>query len=140
MAHPFECSIFIPFHLGDPAGILFFGHVFSLTHQAYEQFVIQKMNCSWQDWFQNPHWFVPIRHTEAQYNSPIYVGQKCIFKLSIDSIGRSSFTLLTHLSQQRDCCLVKTTHVFCDSKTKQKMPIPAHILARMKEYTNRPIA
>ena len=66
----FYYPCFIPFHLADPAGILFFGHAFTLFHQAFEHFVIEKLECPWDLWFQNPEWIVPIKRAEAEYGSP----------------------------------------------------------------------
>lgn len=126
-SRPYHCSLFIPFHLSDSAGILFFGHVFTLAHQAYEQFVIHQLECPWEQWFRNSDWIVPIKHAEADYHSPIAAGQDCRFDITIDSVATTSFTLSTSLFQERLCCTVKTVHVFCDPRTKQKIPIPSHL-------------
>lgn len=131
-ATSYQCSLFIPFHLSDAAGILFFGHVFTLSHQAFEQFVIHHLNCDWDSWFRHPDWAVPIKHAEAHYHFPVQAGQECRFELSIEAIGTTSFTLITSAYQQNHCCTVKTVHVFCNPQTKQKIPIPPHFLNRLK--------
>jgi acyl-CoA thioesterase FadM len=128
----FHCSLFIPFHLSDAAGILFCGHVFSLAHQAFEQFVIHHLGCDWESWFQHPDWVVPIKHAEAHYHVPVQSGQECRFELVIDSIATTSFALSTSLFQKNHCCTVKTVHVFCDRATKQKIPIPPHIRTHLQ--------
>lgn len=123
----FPC--FIPFHLADPAGILFFGNLFSLFHQAFEQFVIDQLECSWNFWFQNPDWIVPIKQTEAQYLSPLQVGQECLIDLSVTALSSSSFTLTASFHQQEQiCCVAKTVHVFCNRSNKQKILIPPPLL------------
>lgn len=129
----FQCSFHIPFHLTDAAGVLFFGHVFSIAHQAFEQFVIQQLACSWKEWFQNPDWVVPIKHAEAEYLHPLNGGEICCFEISIPAIHTTSFTLSTTLSQQQQTsCIVKTVHVFCNRLSKQKIPIPPSLLHRLK--------
>lgn len=131
----FQCSLFIPFHLCDTAGILFYGHVFALAHQAYEQFVIHQLECPWENWFHHPDWVVPVKHAEAHYHSPVKAGEECRFELVVDFIGTTSFSVITSLFQQNLCCTVKTVHVFCSPVTKQKIPIPPHFLTRLQNQT-----
>lgn len=128
----FSYSLFIPFHLSDGAGILFFGHVFALAHQGFEQFVMQQLKCPWENWFQNPDWCVPIKQAEANYLHPVRAGQECRLDIALESIGSTSFSIASSLFQGRHCCTVKTVHVFCHSQTKQKMPIPPFILNRLR--------
>jgi acyl-CoA thioesterase FadM len=129
---PYRFPCFIPFHLADPAGILFFGHLFSLFHQAFEQFVIHQLECPWNLWFQNPEWIVPIKQTEAQYLSPLQAGQECLIELSVIAFSLSSFTLTASFYQQQQlCCVAKTIHVFCNRLNKQKMPIPPTLLSQL---------
>ena len=121
-------TCFIPFHLTDTAGILFFGHVFTLAHQAFEHFVIHQLECPWSHWFQNPGWIVPIKHAEAQYFHPLHAGLECQIEILVTALTTSSFTLNSSFYQQNLCSVVKTVHVFCNHLTKQKMPIPQSIL------------
>lgn len=115
----------------------FFGHVFSLSHQAFEQFVIHQLECPWENWFRNPDWVVPIKSAEAHYHSPVQAGEECRFELSVDSVATTSFALTTSLFQERHCCSVKTLHVFCHSQTKQKIPIPTHFLNRLQSFNKQ---
>jgi acyl-CoA thioester hydrolase/1,4-dihydroxy-2-naphthoyl-CoA hydrolase len=123
----------IPFHLTDAAGILFFGHVFTLAHQAFEHFVIYQLECPWTFWFQNPDWIVPIKHAEAQYIHPLQAGEECQIKLLVATLSTSSFILSSSFHQQQKvCCIVKTVHVFCHRLTKRKMLIPPFLLPRLQ--------
>lgn len=124
---------FIPFHLADPAGILFFGHAFTLFHQAFESFVIHQLECPWSFWFQNPEWIVPIKHAEAQYSSPLRAGQECQMELSVASVSTSSFSLTTIFHQEQLCCSTKTVHIFCNRLSKQKMAIPQNLLSNLQQ-------
>lgn len=131
MKSPYSCLL--PFHLTDSAGILFFGHVFSLAHQAYEHFIIQQVGYPWQIWFQNPEWIVPIKHAEAHYLRPLLAGQECTIDILLTALSSSSFTLTaSFLQQQALACQVKTVHVFCNRSTQQKMSIPSDLALRLK--------
>lgn len=127
MTTPYHHSCFIPFNLADPAGIVFFGHAFTLMHQAFEHFVINQLKCPWDHWFHNDFWIVPIRHAEAHYSHPLIAGRKCSIEISVVARSKSSFTLETTLRQDEICALIKTIHVFCDKNTKQKINIPDEI-------------
>jgi acyl-CoA thioesterase FadM len=133
MPKTFQHEVFIPFYWGDAAGILFYGHVFSIAHQALENFIIHELGLAWQDWFQNEEWIVPIKQTEAKYDSPIQLGKICLVRLEIEEVRTSSFSVSYHLIQDNvECCQVNTLHVFCNKKTKQKQPIPEKINAMLK--------
>jgi acyl-CoA thioesterase FadM len=129
-------SCFIPFHLTDAAGIVFFGHVFTLAHQVFEHFVIHQLECPWSFWFQNGEWVVPIKQSEAQYLQPLHAGKDCQIELIVTTLTTSSFTLNSTFYQQNLCCIVKTVHVFCHPLTKQKTPIPPSINFRLKQYAH----
>ncbi|MFI0435598.1 MAG: acyl-CoA thioesterase [Parachlamydiaceae bacterium] len=131
---PFSHSFFISFHLADPGGILFFGHAFSLTHQAFELFVVHALEYSWNDWFEHPDWIVPIRHTEADYVHPIKAGRDCAIEVAVTSLSNSSFTLRSTLHQSTLCCTVKTVHLFLDRKTGKKIDIPSHLRDKLLGY------
>lgn len=132
MSTPYSCLI--PFHLTDTVGILFFGHVFSLAHQAYEHFIIQQVDCPWGTWFQNPDWMVPIKQTEAHYMRPLLAGQECTIGILLTTLSSCSFTLTASFTQQQVlACQVKTVHVFCNRSSKQKMPIPSDLASRLKQ-------
>lgn len=124
-------AMFLPFHLADPAGILFFGHVFSLAHEAYEHFVMNQLGYAWREWFENSDWIVPIKHTEADFLQPLHAGLSCEIEVLVDSLTTSSFTLVSRIDQPEICCLVKTVHVFCSRSTKRKIPMPAEINSKL---------
>lgn len=131
-----ESSIYscpVPFHLTDPGGKLFFGHTFSLFHQAFEHFVCHELHCTWNEWFQNPIWIVPIVHTEANYLSPIVAGKECKIEIALTKYTQSSFSLHAKLSQSTLCCTIQTVHVFCDPLTQTKIPIPSRFLPIFKD-------
>lgn len=122
LPHVFCCPV--PFHMADPAGILFFGNAFTLFHQAFEHFVTHHLETPWEEWFQNPEWIVPIRHAEVEYLKPILAGKTCRIALSLAGASTSSFTIAATIEQEELCCSMKIVHVFCSRSTKNKISIP----------------
>lgn len=135
MNSSYQYPCFIPFHLADPAGIVFFGHAFTLFHQAFEHFILHHLKCPWTFWFQNPDWIVPIKHAEAEYLHPLQAGQNCQIELCIYSFSTSSFTLTSSIHQGQLCCTIKTVHVFCHRLTKQKIPIPQFLMPHFGKHS-----
>ncbi len=122
---PFQHEILIPFHFTDGAGILFFGHIFTLAHQTFEAYVIKELKIPWREWFQNKDWTVPIKQTEACYHRPLLAGQPCLILLEVTEIKITSLVIQYRFYQEQvECGTVKIIHVFCDRVTGKKRTIP----------------
>lgn len=121
----YDC--WVPFHLADPGGVLFFGNAFALAHQAFENFVLNQLELPWTFWFQNPDWIIPIRHAQGDFVTPLLAGKECRIEITINAISHSSFTLTSTFYQTSLCCSIQTVHIFCDRENKQKIPIPSSI-------------
>jgi 1,4-dihydroxy-2-naphthoyl-CoA hydrolase len=136
----FRHETFISFHLVDSAGVLFFGHVFTLAHEAYENFVCKQLNYPWKEWFQNKEWLLPIGHAEADYRSPLFAGQTCQINVRTGEIKNSSFAMHYQFIQNNiECCSVKTVHVLCDPRTKRKRDIPASLRKILLNEGDQPL-
>lgn len=128
-------ELFVPFHLGDPAGILFFGHIFMLSHEVMEEFVTKGLGLPWASWFQNEEWIVPVKQTTADYEKPILVGLPCLAELQVSAMGESSLAITTTFYQQEaKCATVKTVHVFCDRASKRKRAIPEALRGSLAKW------
>lgn len=130
-------SIKIRFDLADPAGILFYAHFFRLAHEIYEDFVCECLKIPWNDWFQNPHWGIPIIHCAASFKDPLRAGELIRGTVQIKEIRKSSFELLYHFKRAEQVCIIGSTiHIFIDLKTKSKQTIPTEILTLLKNKQN----
>lgn len=124
----FKQDLFVPFHLVDAAGVLFYGHIFTLAHQTFERFIVEHLNLSWQSWFNHPEWIVPIKQTQATYYQPILAGLSCSIHLHVQEMRTTSFQVDYQFFQREAlCCQAQTVHVFCDRATKKKREIPDSI-------------
>ena len=129
----FQTKIFIPFHLVDAAGVLFFSHSFTLAHMAFEQFITENLDIPWACWFQNSEWVVPIKSAEADYLHPLLAGQICTIKIQVIEVRQSSFVLDYLVIQNAvECCKMKTLHVFCNRPPNKKMAIPQVIKTQLE--------
>jgi YbgC/YbaW family acyl-CoA thioester hydrolase len=134
IAVQFTKDLEVRFRDADPAGISYFANVFNFAHDAFEEF-IQAAGFAWKEWFQTKDFVVPIRHTECSYNRPFFPGHKYQIQVSVTSIGESSFQMRYIFQQGTNVhAEVRMTHVFLDTKTKTKAPVPEIVRNRLKVY------
>lgn len=121
-------SFFIHFDDGDPAGILFFAHFFKLAHRALE-LNLEEGNIPWREWYDHEQWGVPLRHVESDFRHPVRPGDRVTVWQGVRKLGESSVVLESEFQNAdgKICAIVKTTHVFIDKSTLQKMKIPKHL-------------
>lgn len=124
----------IRFHDGDPAGVSFFGRVYFYAHDAYEHF-IEHLGFTYKEWFENPHWAIPLRHSEAEYLRPLRPGETYDIQITVEHIGTTSFKLYYRFMKDTDTyCIVRLTHTFFDYKTRRKAELPANIRGALQTY------
>ncbi len=133
----FKKRVDIRFSQCDPAGIMFFGNIYSQAHDFYEDFVIS-LGFTWKQWFENDDWMVPLRHTSAEHLIPIYPGDSYEMTAEVERIGESSFTgkykMISPLGVHAEVTLV---HTFINSKTHKKIPVPASVRSRLESYQSQ---
>ncbi len=125
-----EKNVLIKFGDTDPAGILFFARLFELAHEALEEFV-SKSPVGWSYWFQNEHFFVPIRNANAEYFSPVRAGKIYVGRLTVERWGTTSMTIsfgIYEVGTGKICAQAHTTHVFV-SRSFESIQIPDLIVA-----------
>lgn len=132
---PFSFYTSIKFHQTDMAGIAFYGSVFSLAHDAYEELVAKGLGFNKADWFKNSEWILPIKKTEAEYIAPLLPFSEIKISIDVSEIGKSSFVLNYDISSQGLSCIkLKTIHVFCNKNNFQKINIPEQILEKLNLF------
>lgn len=60
----------LTFREADPAGIMFFGNVFAIAHDAFEEFIVAA-GYTYQEWFGQTDYLIPIRFF-AERQNPCY--------------------------------------------------------------------
>lgn len=113
----------INFYDCDPAGILFFGRIFQLCHEAYEA-MIESFNLKDNYWM-NENFVVPIIHSEAKYRKPLHAGEITEIEITVTNLKDSSFELTYVCKNNKDEVTnnVRTVHVFVNKETWKKTKI-----------------
>jgi len=110
-------------HQTDSAGIAYFGSVFVLIHECYESFLdIAAI-------LEEGKYLVPIVHAEADYRAMIKLSDKITVEMGLGDTGRSSYTLVYRLTNQRGEVVAeaKTIHSVVDRKTGKPIEMPTSI-------------
>ncbi|WP_347356140.1 acyl-CoA thioesterase [Bdellovibrio sp.] len=124
----------ITFREADPAGIMFFGNIFGLAHDAFEQFIIEA-GYTWNEWFGSRELIIPLRHTEANYLAPFVPGETYDIQVCVASFGETSFKMKYVFSRNdKTNAVVTMVHAVLDGKTKQKTALPTLMKSRLEPY------
>ncbi len=128
----FRTRLKVRFNHADSAGIMFYGNLFILVHQALERFV-EEAGFDWHDWFAHPSWWVPFRKVDAEYFRPMLPGREVEVTSTINRLGETSVALTMHFASLEGDRLstVKFINVFIDNKTMEKIPIPERIRSQL---------
>lgn len=124
----------LKFREADPAQIMYFANIFSLAHDAFEEFIVAA-GYRYEEWFSKNDHLIPIRHAEADYKSPFFPGQTYDITVQVASFGATSFKMkYTFEQKSRHHATVYMVHAVLDPKTKQKMSLPPVMLQRLSVY------
>ncbi|MCH7826939.1 MAG: acyl-CoA thioesterase [Bacteroidetes bacterium] len=117
----------INFYDCDPAGILFYGRIYEICHEAYEA-MIESFNLRESYWI-NENFIVPIIHSEAKYRKPLRAGETIEIEITVTILKESSFelTYLFKNSKGEITNNVRTVHVFVNKADWKKMKITDEI-------------
>lgn len=126
----------INFYDCDPAGILFYGEIFSICHTAYEE-LVSTFNLE-NDYWQNDEFVVPIINSSADYLIPFKNGDSASVNVSVTDLRNSSFELSYKCFNQRNelCAKVKTVHVFVNKKSWKKKALLQEIKSGLEPHKN----
>jgi 1,4-dihydroxy-2-naphthoyl-CoA hydrolase len=125
----------------DATGVLYFAEQFRLALEAMEEYLTQaglSLNTLLKGNF-----LMPIVHAEADYFSPLEVGDGIAISLEVGKIGTSSFTLQYKFvlrGENKEVGTVSITHVTVDKETRKKVPLPeplVKILERVRRHEHK---
>ena len=130
-------SLRVPFHLCDPARIMFFGSFFEIYHMFLEENLPQ-LGVDWDTWFMGTTG-APVRGATVQYDHPLKFGTEYTANLAVKKIGSSSVTLRFEVRDRNGdgskChAFTDVTHCFVDFTTRKKTTVPTQIAQSFSEH------
>lgn len=124
----FNYQTTIHLHQIDAAGVMFYGHLFSLIHDSYEAFLNSK-DLSLQQIINQKDYVLPIVHAEADYKKGITLGEIININLQISQLTEHSFTIAYALTNnsKAEVATAKTVHVAIDKHTGKTISVPQEL-------------
>lgn len=135
MSAPFAHTVRLRFHQADPAGVLFYGRVYELVNDAYEE-LVRDAGFEYDDHFGLTDYATPVVHVEADYKRPMLPGEVLTVELAITRLGRSSFTLAFSIvgADRQMRATGNIVHAFVNAETFNTIEIPGHVRAALERY------
>lgn len=131
----FKSEFFLRFDQADPGGVIFFAKALEISHEVFEEFVVNGLNLPWNEWFQNPNWVIPIVHCSADFRSPLLPGKRYSVELAITEIKATSFAIrMGFLDKDQRAIETHLVSVFLDRATRQKFEIPKGIREKLSHF------
>lgn len=118
----------------DATGALYFAAQFNLALRALEGCLIRE-RMSLGRILRDSMYLMPIVHAEADYFSPLRVGDEVEIQMSLLRKGTSSFTL-RYLFRKGEVVVgtVSLVHVTVSRETQASIPIPEEIQALLHKF------
>jgi len=123
----------IKLHETDAAGLLFFSNQFKIVHDAY-QALLDHIGFPFAELIREKDFFLPIVHSEADFKSPLFVGDLIEVQVTVEQVGKTSFTFFYKLldTSQNLIGTAQTVHVAMDKATQKKIPIPTDLRSKIE--------
>ena len=112
----------------DAAGVMFHSKLFDIAHECYEEF-LEKSGLSIKKIFDDRKFLSPVVHAQADYFKSLIVGDKITIRMSLDSLGKSSFAFNYILYNELDekAAELKIIHALIDPKSGKSIKIPKNL-------------
>lgn len=134
MNQVFHTKKTLTFREADPVGIMFFGNIFAFAHDAFEEFIVAA-GYTYDGWFKEKNFLIPIRHTNADFLAPFFPGQCYDIKITVLSFGETSFKMKYVFCQKdRVHAVVTMVHSVISAESKKKAPLPEIMKTRLQPY------
>jgi 4-hydroxybenzoyl-CoA thioesterase len=135
----FEEEVLVRWAHTDPAGIVFYPRYFEMINALVEDWFAGPLDCDFEMLHGELGTGVPTLSIECEFTRPSRLGDRLVFELGIERMGKSSFTLDV-VAADRDGeqrVKAKLTLACIDLETGRTRPIPEEIRSRMVEFELR---
>jgi YbgC/YbaW family acyl-CoA thioester hydrolase len=135
----FEYVFRVPFHQVDGAGVVFFAHLFTHAHDAYERFMAS-LDLSLDRLLRESHYDLPIVHAAADYRLPLRHGMEIRVHLWVARLGDTSFTTAYDFIGPggEHYAHLELVHCCTQRDTGQKRTLPPELSTQLLHYTRNP--
>jgi 4-hydroxybenzoyl-CoA thioesterase len=112
----------------DPAGIIFYPHYFVMLNGLVEDWFTHGLGINYAHMISTKRLGGPMLSIKCDFSAPSRLGEHIEFKLKLERIGNSSFTLATRVLMEQELRLsAQLTLCIHSFETGRAVPIPDDI-------------
>ena len=118
----------------DRAGIVYFARVFEYCHVTYEAMLADALDLNLEAFFQTSPWFMPLVHSEADYERPMRVSDRLVVALEVERLGTSSVSYAYRIEGRDEelRATAKLVHACVDRETFASLATPATLVEGLR--------
>lgn len=140
MSQVYKKTFTVRFREADPAGIMFFGNIYGICHDAFED-MINAIGVGWQSYFGTKEYLIPLIKSEAEYRGSLQPGHSYEIQIYFSLIKTSSFEVTYTIvdpasSDRKPLITAKTVHVCLNAQTKAKEALPSSWEQIFRQYSS----
>lgn len=137
MNHIFHHLEKIQLYHVDAAGLIFYGQLFSITHNTFSAF-LEHHQISIRERLEKKDYFFPVVHVDANYLKPIRLEDVLKIEMTVEGIKESSFSVRYQLfNHDLLMATVLIVHVAIDAKSHTKQDIPSPLRSVLEKYLKK---
>ena len=119
----------------DPAGIVFYARYFEIINMVLEDWFRDGIGHDFGILNERDRVGIPLLHIEADFMKPSFLNDIVEFRLTVEKIGNSSFTINYEAWLGEELRLkMQAVHAFVELTQKKSVPIPDIVRERMKAF------
>ena len=119
----------------DPAGIVFYARYFEIINMVLEDWFRDGIGHDFGILNERDRVGIPLLHIEADFMRPSFLNDIVEFRLTVEKIGNSSFTINYEAWLGEELRLkMQAVHAFVELTQKKSVPIPDIVRERMKAF------
>lgn len=113
----------------DPAGILFFAHIFDVCHDLFEDYLEFK-KIPYTKWFADPQYIYPLTSSHADFKKPMRLGETYLVEIKMTQLRTHSLEMTYHFTDNKNqtTALISSVHVCVDPLSQKKTPLPPQLV------------
>ena len=124
----FTTRIIVRFGEADPAGLVYYPHLFHYCHIALEEFFAARCGITYEQLLARERMGFPTVNVQAEFIAPLVYGDEIEAEIFVSRVGRTSATfeyVLRRTSDRVLCARATLVQVAMNLDTRRAVEIPA---------------
>lgn len=130
-------TIQIEFNHCDPAGIVFYPRYFEMTNSTVENFFADELEYSFARMTVEEGHGVPTVSLHCEFRAPSRLGEKVVFTLEVERVGRSSVGFRITARKGEEVRLTADLTLVWVDRNGRPAPWPDGVRARLMQHLNQ---